>query len=132
MTAKKLQPAKRAEEVDAKRMKLVSAALSRVKKPIRAADLAPLAGLDVKTTVSALLRLRRAGLALEAGLVGPVGGPKHQYKTIRLWIWHTQRQPDAPPAYTPHLPSTQPNGSVEFWAKHMAEMNAPARVELLR
>jgi hypothetical protein len=120
--------------IAARQLESVRVELSRAKAPLRASDLANAAGCDVQTTTAMLVRLRGQGLAWEAGKTGYTlaDGKTASSKTITLWAWHTLRPSTTAPANTPHKPSNQPNGSPEFWAKHMAQMNAPARLELQR
>lgn len=120
--------------IAAKQLESVRVALSRTKAPLRASDLARSAGTDVPTTTAMLVRLRGQGLAWEAGKAAysPADGKTPTSKTITLWAWHTQRPVSASPAYIPHRPSTQPNGSVKFWSGWSKDMNAHARLELNR
>jgi hypothetical protein len=106
----------------AKQMAAVRLVLQRANKPLLAKDIAQLAALDVKTTSEMLVRLRGLRQASEAGRI----------KTVILWAKDAPHQPCQRPANTPHVPSTQPNGSPEFWSAWTQAMNAPARLELTR
>jgi len=120
--------------IAAQQLARVRLELQRSKVPMRAAELAQRAGLDVSTTTTMLVRLRAEGVAWEAGKAAysPADGKTPTSKTITLWAWHTQRPVSASPAYIPHRPSTQPNGSVKFWSGWSKDMNAHARLELNR
>ena len=106
-------------QIDEKTAALVKRVLLKAKKPMLANEIAAATGLDVHTTSAALARLRNRQQAKNKGAG----------KTGMLWVTDT---PLPPPTVDrkPHRPSIQPNGSPEFWAAHMAEMNAPARREL--
>jgi hypothetical protein len=117
--------------IAAQQLARVRLELKRSKEPMRAADLAQRASVDVTTATTMLVRLRTEGLAWAAGkATNPAATGKNKAsKSVTLWAWHALRPVSvAPPTYIPHLPSTQPNGSPEFWTKHMAAMNAPARM----
>jgi hypothetical protein len=101
-------------------MDAVRTVLLRAKTPLMAKHIAPRAGLDVIVTTSMLMRLRNINLAKTAG----------KGKTAMLWAKDQPPESSRPTENTPHKPSNQPNGSPEFWVKHMAQMNAPARLEL--
>ena len=103
-------------EVDEKNAALVLAVLKKASKPLYAHEIAKTLGLGIATTSAALSRLRHRQQAKSRGVKG----------TVMVWMI------DAPtkPATERHVPGNQPNGSPEFWASHMAEMNAPARREL--
>jgi hypothetical protein len=105
---------------NARQIEAVRIVLQRAKTPLMAKEIAKRAGLDVIPTTNALIRLRGLRLAREAGKV----------KTMILWAKEQPPEPRRAPENTPHVPSNQPNGSTQYWAKHMAAMNAPARLEL--
>jgi hypothetical protein len=120
--------------IAAQQLARVRLELQRSNEPVRAAVLAQRASVDVTTATTMLVRLRTEGLAWEAGkATNPAAtGKKKASRSVTLWAWHALRPVSIAPAYIPHVPSTQPNGSPEFWSAHEAAMNTPARLELTR
>jgi hypothetical protein len=92
-------------------------------------DLARAAKLTNIRTLAALKRLRAQGL-VESDADQPIA-ERQPSKLLTLWRLPSDKS-GLVERRDPVCPSTQPNGSTEFWAGFMGEMNAPARLELLK
>lgn len=115
--------------VEQQRRHAVGQVLRSAKTPLLAREVANLARLDITATTVTLRGLMVRGEVREATLDGK---RRLEGKAMR-WAWvATESVAPSQARITPHLPSTQPNGSVKFWNDWSEAMNTPARLELSR